>query len=184
VITGSVSNRIVVLDRDGTIVIDRDYLSDPAALEFLPGAAEGLRRLHELGYRLIVATNQSGVGRGMYSLEQMHAVHRRLSDMVRGAGAQLAGIYYCPHAPETHCACRKPATGLLLQAASEQGFEPSSAIVIGDKPSDIEFGQRAGAMTILLSAEDAVEPAAVAPDFTARNLWEAAQQISALHSDD
>jgi D-glycero-D-manno-heptose 1,7-bisphosphate phosphatase len=96
----------------------------------------------------------------------------------------LAGIYYCPHAPEAHCACRKPATGLLLQAASEQGFEPSSAIVIGDKPSDIEFGQRAGAMTILLSAEDALEPAAVAPDFTARNLWEAAQQISALHSDD
>jgi D-glycero-D-manno-heptose 1,7-bisphosphate phosphatase len=118
VITGSVSNRIVVLDRDGTIVIDRDYLSDPAALEFLPGAAEGLRRLHELGYRLIVATNQSGVGRGMYSLEQMHAVHRRLSDMVRGAGAQSGRDLLLPARPGG--ALRLPQTGHRTVTAGGQ----------------------------------------------------------------
>ena len=179
-ITQVPSNKMVVLDRDGTIVIDREYLSDPAGLEFMPGAAEGLRALHELGYRLIIVTNQSGVGRGMYSLDRLHEIHGRLTDMVRSAGARLAGIYFCPHTPEDRCSCRKPATGLLIQAASELGFEPSATIVVGDKLTDIEFGQRAGATTILLSPKGAPEDATVVPDFIVRNLLEAAQTIHDL----
>jgi D-glycero-D-manno-heptose 1,7-bisphosphate phosphatase len=185
VIARDQSNKVVVLDRDGTLVIDREYLSDPAGLEFMPGAAEGLRQFHDLGYRLVVATNQSGIGRGFFSEDQLHAVHERLDAMVRAAGAQLAGIYYCPHAPDAGCSCRKPETGLLLRAARELGFEPSAAIVIGDKPSDVEFGQRAGATTILLAAERKptlrATPRGSArtadPDFIVRDFLQAAQTI-------
>jgi D-glycero-D-manno-heptose 1,7-bisphosphate phosphatase len=177
VTTGSFSNKVVVLDRDGTIVIDREYLSDPAGLEFMPGAAESLRRLHGLGYRLVIATNQSGVGRGMYTLDQLHKIHERLNDMVQSAGASLAGIYYCPHAPEVGCLCRKPAPGLLVQAASELGFDPSASIVVGDKLSDVEFGQRAGATTILLSPHRLPKDAPVIPNHIVGSLLEAAQTI-------
>jgi D-glycero-D-manno-heptose 1,7-bisphosphate phosphatase len=174
------SGKVVILDRDGTIVIDREYLSDPAELEFMPRAVDGLRALHELGYRLVVVTNQSGVGRGLYSEHRLHEIHDRLTDMMRLAGAPLAGIYYCPHAPEAGCACRKPATGLLIKAASELNFEPASAITIGDKFSDVEFGRRAGTTTILLSSKGSPTGSAVAPDFVVENLWEAARAINAL----
>ncbi|MFI4869969.1 MAG: D-glycero-alpha-D-manno-heptose-1,7-bisphosphate 7-phosphatase [Steroidobacterales bacterium] len=179
------ADKVVVLDRDGTVVFDREYLSDPAGLKFLPGAAEGLRRLHELGYRLVVVTNQSGVGRGVFSLDRLQAMNQRLIEMVRSTGAELSGIYYCPHAPDAGCECRKPATGLLLQAASDLGFKPSCVIVIGDKRSDVEFGRRAGATTILVSAEAASAAHSRAartdtPDFVVRDLVEAAQTISEL----
>lgn len=184
------SDRVVVLDRDGTIVIDRGYLGDPAGLEFLPAAAEGLRSLHRSGYRLVVVTNQSGVGRGFFSLDRLHEIHRRLTDMVLGAGSALAGIYYCPHLPEDGCPCRKPATGLLTRAAAELGFEPRAAIVIGDKPTDIEFGRRAGATTMLLSPTGA-PGAAGAPaagrtvaDFVVPDLEDAARRIHGLHGSD
>jgi D-glycero-D-manno-heptose 1,7-bisphosphate phosphatase len=179
------SCKVVLLDRDGTIVIDREHLSDPAGLEFLPGAADGLQQLHELGYRLVVVTNQSGVGRGLFPLDRLVAMNARLTEMVRSIGAELAAIYYCPHAPDVGCACRKPATGLLLQAAADLGFEPSSAIVIGDKLSDVEFGRRAGAMTILVSSvrnvnQESSEVRVGSPHFVVRNLLEAAQKIRDL----
>jgi D-glycero-D-manno-heptose 1,7-bisphosphate phosphatase len=147
----------VILDRDGTIVFDRGYLADPDGLEFLPRAAEGLRLLTAQGYRLVVVTNQSGVGRGLFPARCVPAMNARLEAMVREAGARLDGIYWCPHAPEEHCACRKPAQGLMLQAARDLGFDPAAAVVIGDKESDMEFGRRAGAATIR------IEPAGLVP---------------------
>jgi D-glycero-D-manno-heptose 1,7-bisphosphate phosphatase len=99
----SASDKVVILDRDGTVVIDRGYLSDPAGLEFEPGAAEGLRWLYAQGYRLIVVTNQSGVGRGFFAMERVLAMNARLNVMVEAAGAKLAGIYVCPHAPDRLC---------------------------------------------------------------------------------
>ncbi len=141
---------VVLLDRDGTIVVDRDYLADPDGLEFISGAAEGLRALHANGYRLVVVTNQSGVGRGLFSMARLELIHQRLHRMVRLAGAALAGIYFCPHRPDQHCACRKPETGLVTQAAAELSFNPAAAIVIGDKASDIELGRRVRATTILI----------------------------------
>jgi D-glycero-D-manno-heptose 1,7-bisphosphate phosphatase len=176
------SNKVVVLDRDGTIVIDRGYLDDPAGLEFLPGAVDSLRRLNDMGYRLVIVTNQSGVGRGMFSVDRLGEIHDRLAEMMRSAGVRLEGIYYCPHTPDAGCSCRKPATGLLFQAASELGFEPSAAIVIGDKMSDVEFGSRAGATTILLSADGVPTGAAVIPDFVATDMTQAAQMIYGLQT--
>jgi D-glycero-D-manno-heptose 1,7-bisphosphate phosphatase len=145
-------SRVVLLDRDGTVVIDRGYLADPSGLEFEPGAAEGLRLLHASGHRLLIVTNQSGVGRGYFPLERLLAMNARLHAMAQAAGAPLEAIYYCPHAPEEACDCRKPAQGLMRLASAELHFDPRTAVVIGDRDSDVEFGRRAGATTILLDA--------------------------------
>ncbi len=173
--------RPVILDRDGTIVVDRGYLDDPQQLRFLPGAAEGLSMLHRAGHPLVVVSNQSGVGRGLFTLGRLQEVNRRLSAMLEAAGAPLSGIYYCPHRPEEGCDCRKPNTGLLRAAAAAVGFEPGNAIVIGDKSSDIELGRRVGATTILVSTgTSASDGQPVEPDHIVRDLLEAARIIERL----
>jgi D-glycero-D-manno-heptose 1,7-bisphosphate phosphatase len=174
------ADKVVILDRDGTIVIDHGYLSDPARLEFEPGAAEGLKWLYSSGYRLVVITNQSGVGRGFFTLDRLEAMNRRLHIMVEEIGAKLEGIYCCPHAPDDGCGCRKPEQALLMQAASELGFDPKSAIMIGDKESDIEFGRRAGATTILIAGGASAAHGRTEADIVASNLVEAARAITAL----
>ena len=172
----AVSGTVIVLDRDGTIVVDKHYLDDPDELQFLPNAAEGLRSLHEAGHRLIVATNQSGVGRGRFSLARMQEVNARLEQMVAAAGARLEAIYSCPHAPADMCACRKPALGMLQQAAADLGFDPAASIVVGDKASDVEFGRRAGAISMLIS-DPAQAPVALHPaaDFLVSDLAQVAR---------
>ena len=172
------AGRVIVLDRDGTLVIDRRYLDDPDGLEFESGAIEGLRLLHRHGYRLLVITNQSGVGRGLFPLERVEAMNRRLRDMMEEIGVPLEGIYFCPHAPADQCSCRKPAQGLLLRAASELHFDPAAAIVIGDQESDVEFGRRAGAATVLISREPPLKRFGKA-DFLAPDLLAAARAIVA-----
>jgi D-glycero-D-manno-heptose 1,7-bisphosphate phosphatase len=164
---------VVILDRDGTIIADRPYLNDPAAVELLPGAAEGLRWLYEHGHRLVVITNQSGIGRGFISLQQLHDVHGRFSDLVAAAGARIERIYFCPHRPDENCNCRKPRLDLMCRAAADMHFDPANAIVIGDKQSDVEFGRRAGAKTILVAAPQSalsleIRPDFVVPEFAAR----------------
>lgn len=172
------TDRVVILDRDGTIVVDRHYLDDPAGLELLPFAAEGLRWFSDHGYRLVVITNQSAVGRGLLSLERLEEIHARFRDMVAAAGSRLEQIYYCPHSPDADCACRKPRPGLMMRAASELRFDPAAAIVIGDKASDVEFGRRVGATAILIdSALHRIE-SEPAPDFVAANLAEAAYEVA------
>lgn len=179
--TEQASSRAVILDRDGTMVVDRHYLSDPDGLTFLPGAADGLRSMYEQGHRLIVISNQSGVGRGMFSIDTLDQMNARLMDMVRQAGARLDGIYCCPHRPEDQCACRKPATKLMHDAASDLGFDPRRAVVIGDKVSDVEFGRNSGAVTVLI-AQDAMSPEARAAqaDHVARDLREVAMILQRL----
>lgn len=140
----------VLLDRDGTIIVEKEYLADPAGVELLAGAAAGLRSLRALGCRLAVVTNQSGVGRGYYTLEDMHAVNRRMVELLAREGVALDGIYFCPHAPESGCACRKPLPGLGLRAARELGFDPQAAVIIGDKRADLGLARAMGARGILV----------------------------------
>jgi D-glycero-D-manno-heptose 1,7-bisphosphate phosphatase len=132
--------RVAVLDRDGTINVERNYLSDPAQIELVAGAAQGLRRLRELGFELIVITNQSGLGRGYFSERTLARIHERLARCLDAEGVALGAIYVCPHLPADACACRKPGTALLEQAARERGFDPREAFVIGDKACDVELG--------------------------------------------
>lgn len=142
--------RFIVLDRDGTIIEEREYLSDPDQVTLIPGAAAALRQFQQMGFGLAVITNQSGVGRGYFDLEQVKLVHERLERLLASEGVRLDGFYVCPHTPDDACACRKPSTGLMQQASSELGFSLQESIVIGDKACDIDMGRMAGATTFLV----------------------------------
>ncbi len=173
-------SKFVALDRDGTIIAEREYLSHPGQVELLPGAAAGLRAMRNLGLRLVIVTNQSGVGRGYFDVVQLEAVHFRLKELLAIEGVSLDGIYYCPHTPEDKCNCRKPRPGMLLQASKDLGFEPSQAVVIGDKALDIELGQNLGANTVLVRTGygTQVEASGTAKaSYVANNLADAAQFI-------
>jgi len=180
-VSGTVeSDKLVILDRDGTLVLDRGYMDDPALLEFAPGAADALRWWSEHGYRMVVITNQSGVGRGYFSAERAEEMNVRLHAMVEALGFRLERTYYCPHRPDAGCHCRKPAQGLMRQAASELSFNPRRTVVIGDKQSDIEFGQGAGAKTILIAADSSALATRAQPDLTTSNLLDAARAVTRL----
>jgi D-glycero-D-manno-heptose 1,7-bisphosphate phosphatase len=170
-------NKVVVLDRDGTIVVDRHYLADPDALEFKPGAAAGLRRMSDMGFRLVIITNQSGIARRIFSLSRLEEIHARLRQMLDSAGVRLDGIYFCPHEPADACECRKPKLGLMRRASEELGFDMSEAIVIGDKESDVEFGRRAGAVTFLIGKPESPSISSTAADHVVEDLEEAADII-------
>ena len=142
--------RYALLDRDGTIIVEKHYLKTVADLELLPAAASGLRRLAAQGFGLIVITNQSGIGRGLLTVEDVEAIHLELKRRLAYEGVDLAAIYYCPHAPAAHCECRKPKPLLALRAAVDFSFNLREAIVIGDKTSDIEFGRAIGARRTIL----------------------------------
>jgi histidinol-phosphate phosphatase family protein len=179
--------RFVVLDRDGTIIVERHYLSDPAGVELLPRVASGLQHLSALGLGVVVVTNQSGVGRGLFDTTRLALIHQQLCVLLAAEGIHLDGIYFCPHIPADDCACRKPRTGLLERAAQELGFDPEIAFVIGDKPCDIELGQRVGATTFLVRTGYGAAVAAdatISPDYVVNGVWEAAQMIEHLLVED
>lgn len=169
----------VFLDRDGTVIAEKHYLGDPAGVELLPGAVVGLRELCRLGFRLVLVTNQSGIGRGHFRQEDADAVHARLGALLADAGIRLDGIYCCPHRPEERCACRKPATGLVERACADLGLDLGASVMIGDKACDIELGARCGMVTILVQtgygATEACRPDVVAADLAAAAAWLAAR---------
>lgn len=144
------SGRYVIIDRDGTVIYDRHYLSDPAGVELLPGAAEGLKRLTEMGFELVLLSNQSGVNRGYFDHGSVRACNERMAELLRPHGVRFAAMYYCPHTPEENCGCRKPATGLMEQAARDLGFDPVDAFMVGDNVADMGVGRNSGATTILV----------------------------------
>ena len=164
-----------MLDRDGTLIVERHYLADPARVELLPGVAAGLHRLRAMGLGLAVVTNQSGIGRGYFDAACLERVHYSLQCLLEDEGVALDGIYFCPHVPAAGCGCRKPATGLVEQAAQELDFAPQHSFVFGDKVCDIELGRRVGATTFLVrtgygvqvEAEGAVEPSFIVDDVLA-----------------
>jgi D-glycero-D-manno-heptose 1,7-bisphosphate phosphatase len=144
------SNRAVIFDRDGTLIAERHYLSDPAQVELLPRVPEALRRLAKAGFLLVVATNQSGIARGYFDRARLEQIHKRMGELLAAEDVFLDGIYVCPHAPGDHCECRKPRPALVAAAATELGFDPKEAWVIGDKPCDIDLGRGVGAKTIMV----------------------------------
>jgi D-glycero-D-manno-heptose 1,7-bisphosphate phosphatase len=146
--------RAVFIDRDGTINIDKDYLTDPDAIEFIDGSPEAIKLANSLGLKVVVISNQSGVARGIMTEAQVDAVNLRLVQMLHERGAVVDAIYYCPHHPEyggrVSCTCRKPGIGMLLRGREEFGLDLSESFVIGDKWSDIKCGQNAGTFTSLV----------------------------------
>ena len=156
---------IVFLDRDGTLIEDRGYLSDPALLEEIPGAAESLAMLAREGYALAVVSNQAGLAKGRFREDQMESVHRAFVDYFRARGIEFAAVEYCPHHPEgvveryrLVCGCRKPAPGMAERVLKRLGVPASCRIwTVGDKMSDILMGKRLQAETILVATGYGVE---------------------------
>lgn len=146
----------VLLDRDGTIIEDRHYLRDPAEVALLPGAAEAIRLLAARGIPSIVCTNQSGIARGMITLEQYRAVRLRTEELLAAEGATLRDSFACPHHPDFSgpCDCRKPGVGLFERAATLYGLALSRCLFVGDKFRDVSPALGYGARATLVPAPD------------------------------
>lgn len=158
----------VFLDRDGTLMRDVDYCGDPKKVEVFPGAAEALRRLKADGYKLVVITNQSGVGRGYFTEEDYRKVE---AQFVRQLGdGLLDGSYHCPDMPGTNSMRRKPAPGMVLEAERDHHLDLSRSWFVGDKASDIECGRNAGVRTILMQTGYGAGETNCGADFVARDL--------------
>lgn len=172
----------VFLDRDGTINIDTGYLADPGQLRLIDGAADAIRRLNEAGIKVIVVSNQSGVGRGFFTDADAAKVNERLVELLAAQGARVDGIYYCPHLPEDGCRCRKPAAGLVDDAAQEHAVEIRRSCVVGDKASDIGLAHNLGVKSVLVltgNGKEELSKSSPAPDYVAQDLADAAHWILA-----
>lgn len=142
---------VVVLDRDGVINRESDdYIKTPEEWEALPGSLEAIARLHRAGFLLAIATNQSGVGRGLFSLDALWDIHRKMLAQIAAAGGYIVRIFFCVHSPDDHCDCRKPKPGLLYQVAEYFACGFDHMIVVGDSARDIEAAQAAGVRAILV----------------------------------
>ncbi len=175
--------RFALLDRDGTILIEKHYLSDPDGVELIDGAAAGLRKLAELGVGLVVVTNQSAVGRGFFDIDRLDEIHARMTDQLAAQGVSLDGIFFCPHRPDEGCVCRKPRTGMVERAAAQLRFDARECFVIGDSAGDLDLGRNLGATTFLVRTGYGAETEAAgrAPaDYVVKGLGEAADRIEEL----
>ncbi len=175
-------NKFILLDRDGTIIVNKHYQKDPSLTELLPNAREGLDMLRAAGFSLAMVTNQSGIARGYFNRTELAAVNKSVIDKLGGSDTYFAGVYYCPHGPEDNCLCRKPRTGLVDAAAEQHGFLPSESYVIGDSKADIELGQALGATTVLVRTgygSIVEQDRDLHPDYIADDLVDAATWILA-----
>ena len=173
-------NKAIFLDRDGTLIANRHYGSDPDGIELLDGVVEGLVALRGAGYKLLLVSNQSGVARGYFNEGAVARMHDRLQRMLNRHGAALDGLEYCPHHPDgiaspyaVECSCRKPAPGMLRRAARKHGVNLSASWMVGDIEADIEAGRRAGARTVLVGPEKST----TLPDFRTVDFAGAARHI-------
>lgn len=138
------------MDRDGTVLNERGYLSHAGPLKIYKSAVRGMKILSKAAFKLVVVTNQSGVGRGLIELEELNGIHGRLIRSLKRCGVHLAGIYFCPHSPGAGCQCRKPRPGLARRAARDLGIDLKKSYVIGDHMKDIGLARRIGAKGILV----------------------------------
>jgi D-glycero-D-manno-heptose 1,7-bisphosphate phosphatase len=183
--SGVVSNfkrRAVFLDRDGTLNVDTGYVRNPNGVNLIEGAAEGVKRLSDAGFALVIVSNQSGIARGLMTLEQADAVDRQVLSLLRERGVAIAGTYRCPHFPQgrveayaTECDCRKPKPGLLIRAAADLGLDLPGSWAIGDSHRDVEAAYNAGCKAILLTRSGLAKHSEGV--YHAKNLPEAASII-------
>jgi len=177
----------VFLDRDGTVCEEVGYLSEVKDLRLIPGSARAIRQIRQAGWKVVIISNQSGVARGYMTEETVRIIHTALREMLLKEGAEIDGIYYCPHHPkgnppyDIQCNCRKPEVGMLRQADKDLDLDLNRSIVIGDKLSDVQTAQRLNIPGILVltgfgkgELETYQQNWEKAPDHIAENLLEAA----------
>lgn len=146
------AQKLLFLDRDGTIIVDKNYMHDPNEIEFLNGAIDALQSFISDGFKLYVITNQSGIGRGFFQEEDMHAVHQKMNELLAKEQIKIEDYLFCPHAPEDNCDCRKPSPKLINEVLNKyQNVDLLNSYMIGDKVSDVEAGENAGIKGILLT---------------------------------
>ncbi|MGI0132358.1 MAG: D-glycero-alpha-D-manno-heptose-1,7-bisphosphate 7-phosphatase [Thermoplasmata archaeon] len=179
--------RAVFVDRDGTINPDFHYLNDARRLEVFRGVANALRLLRAHGFLVLCVTNQSGIERGFYTEEDVQRIHHRLNEILARGHTHVDGFYYCPHAPETGCACRKPGTELFLRAQREWHLDFTGSAIIGDRALDVEAGERLGLLTAVVPPPGHAEELEVelrhhhvVPDLRARSFLSATTRILAI----
>lgn len=175
-------NRGIFLDRDGTIIKDFGYNPDPLKVELLPMAINALQSWKEDGWKLVLITNQSGVGRGLYTDADVKTVMDAFVNALKSNNVVLDSIYYCPHSPEENCKCRKPQPGLLLKGAEDLNIDLTASIMIGDKPSDVEAGQKAGTKTIFLGSMSIWPDHLPLPDGNATDLFSAVKIVQKMQT--
>ncbi|MCF6354943.1 MAG: D-glycero-beta-D-manno-heptose 1,7-bisphosphate 7-phosphatase [Candidatus Polarisedimenticolaceae bacterium] len=143
--------KLIILDRDGVINRDSDaYIKHPDEWAPIAGSLEAIARLNHAGYRVVIATNQSGLGRGLFNVDQLNAIHQKMFDALSQQGGHIDALFFCPHRPDENCGCRKPKPGLLLEIASRLNADLSEAFFIGDSLKDIQAAQTTGAQPILV----------------------------------
>lgn len=162
------------LDRDGTLIEDVGFVSDPNDVRVLPTVPDALRTFADAGYACVVVTNQSGIARGYFDEASVAAINATIVAHLRSAGALVDAFYFCPHHGDG-CDCRKPEPGMIHRAAREHGIDVARSAVVGDRGSDIELGQRLGIPGVLVPGPIAYT--GPEPDFRARTLLEAAEWI-------
>ena len=146
--------RAAFLDRDGVVIEDAGYLSDPAGIRWIPGAILAIRRLRAEGYAPILATNQSGVGRGLFTQDALDRFHLALAARLSALGAGLAALAWCPHGPDETCDCRKPLPGMLEEAFRTLPLRREGSFMVGDRPGDVQAGEAAGVQGLLFEGGD------------------------------
>lgn len=143
--------KLVILDRDGTINLDRDdYVKSPEEWEAIPGALEGIARLNHAGWHVVVVTNQSGIGRGLFDMATLNAMHAKLNQQLAAVGGRVDAVFFCPHAPEESCGCRKPLPGLFEQIRERYGVSLQGVPAIGDSLRDLQAAAAVGCETHLV----------------------------------
>ena len=159
------SRPAVFLDRDGTIIVEKVYLSDPDGVEFIAGSVEAMRQLADAGFVVVIVTNQAGIARGKYGVEEYQAVARRVAERLEEGGVQVGGTYFCPHHPDVTgaCDCRKPGTGMYREAAAALALDFDQSWFVGDKLSDVGAAEVLGGCGILVRTGYGAEVEGEAP---------------------
>lgn len=157
-------SKALFLDRDGTLILDKHYLADPAGVELIPGVAAALARARSLGYKLFILTNQSGIGRGMYTLDDVHRCNERMDELLGLPQPIFDGICIAPEAPEQPSLYRKPSPRYLIETISHHGLDPAHCWMVGDRESDVTSGLAAkiNAVAVCTGKHDAAGWAALA----------------------
>lgn len=183
------SRRAIFLDRDGVlnVAVQGDYIRSVAQFRWLPGAIEAVAALTAMGWPIVVVSNQSGIARGLYTMAEVEQINARMRDDLKRAGGVLTAIYICPHRSEDSCPCRKPAPGLLTQAASDLDLDLNGSIMVGDSEIDMLAGRAAGCRVLAvasgLTTRDGITRWAARPDEVFDDLLEAVEWIRAHETD-
>ena len=143
---------LVILDRDGVINFDSEgYIKSPDEWQPIPGSLEAIARLCRANFRVVLATNQSGIGRGLFDVDTLNRIHQKMITQVQEKGGKIDAIFFCPHTPEDHCICRKPKPGLLLEASNRLRLPLAGVPFVGDSDTDVEAALAAGAQPVLVN---------------------------------